>query len=52
MLLQDFFASARSHRAHKEVLLQKSAVHYSSYLKLNNITAQRKATNIEKQDHP
>ena len=38
VLLQDF--------------LLKSAVHYSCYLKLNNIVDQRKITDIEKQFYP
>ena len=42
VLLQDFFGSARPQRVDKKVLLPKIAVHYSYYLKLNNIIAKRK----------
>ena len=48
MLLEDFVASARSHIVQKN-LLPNGAVHYSYYLKLNDIIAQRKTANTEKQ---
>ena len=44
LLLQYFFASARRHTVHKKNLLPMTAVHFSYYLKLSNIIAQRKTT--------
>ena len=52
MLLQDSFASARLHRVHKFFLLPKSVVHYSYWLKLNNIIAQKKTINTERLYYP
>ena len=52
ILLQDLIASARPNKMHKKNLLPKSVVHYSYYLKLNNIVTQIKTTNIEKQFYP
>ena len=49
MLLQDFFTSAR---LHKKFLSAKSAVHYSYYLQLNNVIAQRKTTNLQEHFYP
>ena len=45
MLLQDLFASSRPHSMHN--LFPKSAVHYSYYLKPNNVIGQRETTDIE-----
>ena len=36
----------------QKILLPKSAVYNLYYLKLNNIIAQRKTSNLEKQFHP
>ena len=51
MLLQDFSASAKSHKVHKNFFLLKSSVLYLYQLKSNKILkdiGQRKATSTEK----
>ena len=46
MLLQDIFVIARPHRVHKN-FLPESAVHYSYYLKSNDIIiGQRKTIDL------
>ena len=52
MLLPDFFASARLHRLHKNVLLAKDAVSNNKSAKSNNIIGQRKTTYKEKHFYP